>query len=298
MSPANVISRASPSLSSAAGLAAASHPLPLPPSSYSNQEYLQVPGGGASVQYPVQEGYSTTVEPVTEATTGDTGQYTGDTGQYTGYTAPIGYAVATEDTTDYTGYLQPSNVQATGYVPASIADSVPQSTVGNTGDQLPVPSITTTNAIGFQGITEPAVHSNPLTYAAVEQETLPDQYSSSLNYQQPWAQSWDIGTSSVPVSSVPVSQSAGMYGGESLESSSGLMSSSSQVGVVRSTHGFNEYNSSSTLMGDSSSVFTAPPTDNKPHPPSEVNKEKSSENEEGQLIIIYLLLFIIIYLFL
>uniref|UniRef100_A0A1X7TAJ1 Uncharacterized protein n=1 Tax=Amphimedon queenslandica TaxID=400682 RepID=A0A1X7TAJ1_AMPQE len=264
VSPANVISRASPSLSSAAGLAAAASHQPLLPSSYTTQEYLQVPGGGAggaaSVQYPVPEGYSTTVEPVTEVITGDAG----DTGQYTGYTAPVGYAVASEDTTDYTGY-----------VPPSIADSMPQSTVANTGEQLPVPAVTATDATGFQGVTEPPANPNPVAYSTAEQETLPDQYGSLMNYQQPWAQSWDTGTSTIPES-----QSAGMYGGESLESSSGLMSSSSQVGVVRSTHGFNEYNSSSTLMGESSSVFTAPPTDNKPHLPSEGNKEKSNEDEE------------------
>ncbi|XP_019860577.1 PREDICTED: protein transport protein Sec16A-like [Amphimedon queenslandica] len=297
VSPANVISRASPSLSSAAGLAAAASHQPLLPSSYTTQEYLQVPGGGAgggaSVQYPVPEGYSTTVEPVTEVTTGDAG----DTGQYTGYTAPVGYAVASEDTTDYTGYVPPSNVQATGYVPPSnvqatgyvppssvqatgyvppsIADSIAQSTVANTGEQLPVPAVTATDATGFQGITEPPANPNPMVYSTAEQETLPDQYGSLMNYQQPWAQSWDTGTSTIPES-----QSAGMHGGESLESSSGLMSSSSQVDVVRSIHGFNGYNSSSTLMGDSSTVFTAPPTDNKPHLPSEGNKEKSNENEE------------------
>ena len=311
------------------------------PSSYSAQEYLQVPGavGGASVQYPVS---SNTIEPVTKGTKSDTGQYTGDTGQYTGYTAPVGYTIASEDTTDYTtGYVPPSTVEATGYVPPSIVEAtgyvppstveatgyvppstveatgyvppstveatgyVPPSTVEATGyippstveatgyvppstvpgesvpsvdtgvmyppystDQLAVP-VSTTGTTGFTGNTLAPSNTNSVNYR--QQETLPEQYSS----QQPWTQSWNAGTSTIPVSQ------SGFYGeGESLESSSGLMSSSSQVGVVRSTHGFNEYSSSSTLMGESSSTFTAPPTNNKPHPPSEGSKE-NNKNEEG-----------------
>ena len=303
-----MISRASPSLSSAGAIAAAmNQSSSLVPPSYATQDYLQVPGGGggaysSSLPYPEQ---ITSIEypPVTEITTlPTTGDNTGQTG-YTGYTAPIGYTTDTTDYTPPTGYTAPlgSNTDnVTGYTaPTGYTALTGYAVVPGTGTDQLQPVISSSdiglepvnNAVireSVQEVAQPVSVTGYQLVAASSEVGVSDPYGSSWGSQQPWGQSWNIGTGSgksVPESQSQTSSSVPVW---SQGSTSALISSEpSQVDVTGSRPGFSDYNSTSTLMASSetSSAFPAPPT-NQPHPPRTETGEgwDNDENENGMLV--------------